>query len=84
MLTPRQLRAARALVGYSREKLAKASGTSAEAIKNYETRGADSRGSTLIAWRTALIKAGVIFLDADDEAEEGVRYRGVKGSRGRG
>jgi hypothetical protein len=75
MLTPRQLRAARALVGFSREKLAKASGTSAEAIKNYETRGADSKGSTLVSWRSALIKAGVIFVDADAEAEEGVRFR---------
>jgi transcriptional regulator with XRE-family HTH domain len=81
MLTPRQLRAARALVGYSREKLAKASGTSAEAIKNYEIRGADSRGSTLIAWRTALIKAGVIFLDADEQAEEGVRFKRTKGGK---
>jgi hypothetical protein len=34
-----------------------------------------SKGSTLVAWRTALIKAGVIFLDADEHVEEGVRFR---------
>jgi transcriptional regulator with XRE-family HTH domain len=83
MLTPAQLRAARALVGYTREQLAEASGTSAETIKRFEQRneGSDPRRSTMVKWRTALVQAGVAFLDADNGQGEGVRFRTAKAKR---
>ena len=42
MLTPAQLRAARALVGWSRETLAEKAGVSAQTVTGFELLGADS------------------------------------------
>ncbi|MFZ1102678.1 MAG: helix-turn-helix domain-containing protein [Hyphomicrobiaceae bacterium] len=73
MLTPQQLRAARALVGWSREDLARESGISTLAIKSFETRGSDPRQTTIYKWRRALEKAGVVFIDKDRDGGPGVR-----------
>lgn len=75
MLTPLQLRAARVLAGWSREKLAMASRTSADTITDFETRGSNPKLLTVMAWRSALEKAGVIFIDPSAEAGPGVRLR---------
>ena len=75
VLIPKQLRAARALLGWSREKLAEESGVSTLAIKSFETRGSDPRQSTIWKWRRALEKAGVAFIDKDKEGGAGVRLR---------
>ena len=75
MLTPAQLRAARALLGWARVTLAKRSGTAAETVQDFEARGSDPRLSTLIAWRRAIEDAGVEFLDAGDGKGPGVRLR---------
>jgi ribosome-binding protein aMBF1 (putative translation factor) len=81
MLTPEQLRAARALVGWSREDLAKKSATSAETVKGFEGRGTDPKTGTVLKWRRALEGAGVILIDPDaksDEGGPGVRMRSQK------
>ena len=65
VLTPQTLRAARALVDWSRDELAKRSGTNLETVKNFETRGSDPKLSTIYKWRKALADAGVEFLDPD-------------------
>ena len=65
MVTAQTLRAARALLGWSRAELAKRSNTSAETIKNFEKDGSDPKTSTVQRWRTALVQAGVEFLDPD-------------------
>jgi transcriptional regulator with XRE-family HTH domain len=75
MLSPAQLRAARGLVGWSREQLAEASGTFVNTIKLFELGRSDSKGSTLVKWRTALAKAGVEFTDETDEHGPGLRLR---------
>ncbi len=72
-MTPAQLRAARALLGWSREDLAKKAGVSDETIKGFELRGSDPRLGTVNKWRRALEIAGVIFLDEDDSVGPGVR-----------
>jgi predicted transcriptional regulator len=75
-LTPAQLRAARALLGWSRDDLAKQSDTSAETMKNFELRGTDPRQGTVLKWQRALEKAGCRFIDAEDGGDgEGVRFR---------
>jgi transcriptional regulator with XRE-family HTH domain len=75
-LTPAQLRAARALLGWSRNDLAEESKTSAETLKNFELRGTDPRQGTVIKWQRALERAGVRFLDTNEDGEgEGVRFR---------
>jgi transcriptional regulator with XRE-family HTH domain len=71
MLTPAQLRAARALAGWSREKLAEESGVSSVTCKLFELGDSDPRLSTLRAWRRALEAAGGIFIDPDGKSEEG-------------
>jgi transcriptional regulator with XRE-family HTH domain len=81
MFLPKQLIAARALAGWSRADLAKASNTGVETIQGFEAKGSDPRRSTLIAWRNALAKVGVEFTDETDEHGAGVRFRSAKGKR---
>ena len=79
MLTPAQLRAARALLGWSRDVLAEHSDTASETVQGFESRGADPKLSTLNKWRRALELAGVVFIDpnpmAGDNLGSGVRLR---------
>ena len=84
MLTPAQLRAARALVGWSRDDLAKKSATSAETVKGFEGRGTDPKMGTVYKWLRALETAGVVFIDdgaKSDEAGPGVRLRLTRAKR---
>lgn len=85
MLTPAQLRAARALLGWSRDKLAAMSGTAAETVKGFELRGSDPKLSTLNKWRRVLERAGVVFIDPNpmggDELGPGVRLRSDETSK---
>lgn len=81
MLAPAQLRAARAIVGWSREQLAERSGTAAETVKRFELRGNDPKRSTMLKWRRALEQAGVEFVNPTEDGKgEGVRFRSRKGS----
>jgi DNA-binding XRE family transcriptional regulator len=79
--TPAQLRAARALLGWSRDELAKHSGIAAETVQCFESRGSDPKLGTVNNWRRALEAAGVRFIDADDMDGPGVRLRTTKGKR---
>jgi len=71
MITPAQIRAARALIGWKQSKLAEASGISEISIKNIERGATDPRSSTLAAIQSAFLKAGVIFLDPGDSRDGG-------------
>jgi transcriptional regulator with XRE-family HTH domain len=84
LLTPAQLRAARALVSWTREDLAEKSGVFANTIRNFEHGISDPKLSTLQKWRRALESAGVQFLDDGEKADEGgpgVRLRVGKAKR---
>lgn len=72
MITPRQIRAARALIGWSQQQLADKAIVSLNAVTRLERGEVDSRVSTLTAVQKALTKAGVEFLSADTKGE-GVR-----------
>ena len=82
MLTPTQLRAARALVGWTRADLAERSGVAVPTITGFEIQGADSKISTLHKLRRALEAAGVEFIDDGDASQPGggpgVRLRGAR------
>lgn len=69
MLSPEQIRAARALVGWKQEDLADASDMSLTAIRSLEM-GYRPRHSTMDAVRTAFEDAGLEFIEGD-----GVRRR---------
>lgn len=77
MITPAQIRAARALIGWKQTDLASASGISEMSIKNIERNATDPRASTLAAIQSALENAGVMFLDpgVSRDGGAGVRLR---------
>lgn len=77
MITPGQIRAARALIGWKQSDLASASGVSEMSIKNIERGVTDPRSSTLNSLLVAFSKAGVIFLAASEmhAGGAGVRVR---------
>ncbi len=75
MLQPAQIRAARALLDWRQEDLAKASGVGTATIQRIEKSDSPISGyvSTVVRVQTALEKAGVLFIDNDDTAGIGVR-----------
>ena len=77
MITPAQIRAARALIGWKQTDLAEHSGVSLMSIKNIERGVTDPRSSTLRALQSALERGGVIFLETGSTREggPGVRLR---------
>ena len=75
IMTPAQLRAARALLDWTRDELAKRSGTSMETVQGFEARGSDPKLSTLNKWRRALTSAGAELLDETETHGAGVRLR---------
>lgn len=68
MITQRQIRAARNLVGWTQARLASAAGLSVTAFNNIERGNARPRGETLKRIEQELIQGGVEFTDG-----EGVR-----------
>jgi predicted transcriptional regulator len=77
MLTPAQIRAARVMLGWTREDLAKRSGVSAPALRDFEKTegGSDPRQGTVHRWQRALEAAGVVFVDEDEHYGAGVRWK---------
>jgi transcriptional regulator with XRE-family HTH domain len=79
MITPAQLRAARALLDWTRDDLAEKSGVAAVTSIGFEHGRTDPKVSTLYKWKRALEAAGVRFIDADENGDgPGVRLRGEK------
>ena len=74
MINAAQIRAARALIGWTQVRLAEASGLSEMSVKKIEQGTTDPRVSTITAIRSALETAGVIFVDENGEGP-GVRLR---------
>ena len=75
MLTRVQLLAARAILEWMREDLAKRSDTSIETIKGFEWGGRDPKLATVNKWRHALQMAGVMLLEDDGQLGAGVRLK---------
>lgn len=72
MITARQIRAGRALLGWSQQELADRAIVSTNAVNRLERGLVDSRTSTLAAVQKALVKGGIEFIPADVKGE-GVR-----------
>lgn len=77
LVSIRQIKAARALVGMSQAELAEASGISLPTIKRLETGEGDLRGraTTAEAITSALQGRGVEFIQPDKSGGQGVRLR---------
>src|SRR5262245_15786980 len=59
MLTPAQLRAARALLDWSQDTLAEKSGTSIEDVRDFESVGSKPKRGMRRRWERALSQGGV-------------------------
>ncbi len=77
MITAEQIKAGRALVGWSQPQLVAASGVSLPTIVRMESSVGPGRSSAsnVDAVRQALEKAGVAFLSADEAGGPGVRLK---------
>ena len=75
VITPGQIRAARALVGWQQKDLAVRAGISEMTIKNIEQGRTDPRSSSLTAIQKALDDAGVVFLQPGDMRGGGAGVR---------
>ncbi len=71
VITPAQIRAARALLGWKQTDLAKAADVSEISVKNIERGATDARGSTLDKIQAALEKAGVEVIPRDGASLKG-------------
>lgn len=74
MVTAAQIRAARALLGWSQQMLADKAIVSVNAVNRLERELVDTKVSTLAAVERALLKAGVDFISPASEKGEGVRF----------
>ena len=77
MLTATQIRAARALLGWSQPALAAAAGVSLPTIVRMEGRQGPGRSSAanVYAVQKALEDAGVVFIPQGDNGGPGVRLK---------
>jgi transcriptional regulator with XRE-family HTH domain len=74
MITPLQVKMARAALGWGVRDLAKKADLTANTISKFEN-GSDVMVGTLTKMQNALEEAGVIFLPADDTGGPGVRLK---------
>lgn len=77
MIYPLQIRAARALVGFSQRQLAESSGVGLATIKRLEAAGHELTGTltTMARLSRTLEQAGVVFVDQDHQHGPGVRLQ---------
>ena len=77
MVEAAQVRAARALIGWSQAKLAETTGVPVSTINEFETGAPDRIANEAAAdkIRAALEAAGAVFLPKDDGGGIGVRLR---------
>jgi transcriptional regulator with XRE-family HTH domain len=77
MLTPAQLRAARALLNWSQAEFAGKCGSAIDlsTLKRYEAGKSDPKQSTLLVWERAIRKAGVVLIEGTETEGPGVRLR---------
>jgi transcriptional regulator with XRE-family HTH domain len=72
-ITPAQIRAGRALIEWSQQKLADAAGLSLSSIRDYENERRGGEVGGLRTLQRALENEGVAFLPGDDRGGPGVR-----------
>jgi predicted transcriptional regulator len=75
VITPAQIRAARAFLDWKQTDLAKAAGISEIALKNIERGKTDPRMSTIAAIEKAFDEAGLVFLRPGDIRAGGAGVR---------
>ena len=76
MILPKQIKAARALLGLNQDELARAAGIGSATLKRVEATD-EIRGAAGTIWKIeqALEKAGIEFISAEGGKGQGVRLR---------
>ena len=76
MILPKQIKAARALLGLNQDELARAAGIGSATLKRVEATD-EVRGAAGTLWKIeqALEKAGIEFISAEGGKGQGVRLR---------
>jgi transcriptional regulator with XRE-family HTH domain len=82
MITAAQCRAARGLLGWSQNELARQAGVGIVTVHQLEASRSEPRRATLEVVRRALEAAGVIFIEEDGAGGPGVRLRKREPSEG--
>ena len=75
MITPTQIRMARAALRWTAEQLADAAGVSWATIQRMENAERSPRGKSTEAVQHALESAGIVFIGADEDGGPGVRLK---------
>jgi transcriptional regulator with XRE-family HTH domain len=77
VITVAQLRAARALIGWSQPELAERSGVGIATVRRMEGARGLPKTTAENVWKVqqALEGAGVVFIDQDEESGPGVRLK---------
>jgi transcriptional regulator with XRE-family HTH domain len=85
MLLSQQIRAARSLLGWDQNELARQSKVGITTIRRIEGVAGLIKSTTGTAWRLqqALEKAGIIFIESDDAGGPGVRLAEPRRARTR-
>jgi transcriptional regulator with XRE-family HTH domain len=76
MITGRQIAAALALLGWSKNELVRRAGVSIATVGRAINSTDNLIAANLARIERALVEGGVIFLDADSDGGVGVRLRG--------
>lgn len=74
-MTPAQMRAGRALLGWSQDQLATSAGIGLASVNNYERGKSDPRMNTVAKAQAVMAGVGVVFLPHGDERGEGVQFK---------
>jgi len=73
MITPKQIKAARSLLGWSQKELANKCDLSTVGINRLEREMSDPRSSTLRVIQATFEREGIVFIN--EEVFEGVKYK---------
>ena len=82
MITPSQVRMARAALGWGVRDLGKRAGIAANTVSRFEN-GFGAMVETLVRIQETLETAGIVFISADQQGGPGVRLRDVPPSKGK-
>ena len=78
MISPRQSKAARALLGWTQLKLAEKAGITLDTVKRFERAKSDTRGKAMIKMEAAIREAGIKLLSPEAGEGEGLRFASAK------
>ena len=74
-VSPAQCRAARGLLGWSQQQLARQAGVGVVTVHQFEAGISEPRRATVEVIRRAFEAAGVLFFDGGDDGGPGLRFQ---------